>query len=554
MLTGLPSKRISPLSKPWIPAMHLIRVDFPAPLSPTSAITSPFRTSKSPSERACTEPNDLEMPRSWRIGVPFTVARFLPQSRWRRPVGRLHLGATGSLLAVLLVHPDTDVGLLQEPVLEEPRVVRLGDRDYRQGDRRFLLAAVLAEPVDARHLLAPEQGDGRRGGRFGLVGNELVDGHRLPARDDVLHTLTRRVLSRQRDRLQVLRLQSGDHGAGDVVVRRDGSVDLVVRLEQHLREDRRSVGGQPEGHELLRALGQCLVLEQRVQNSVVPALEPERVLVGWPAPELGDDRLRLALQSLDDALGLGGADGLTVESHVDLRDAADHLTVVVDRRPACRCELLLDRDRRALGDVGHDGHLRPGRQARIGLRDHLLRIVQRVRDRVGHSGGLQGLGEVRRVKLHPADRRLGVRKQDADLDVRGLLGCCAGSHRDGYTGDGDGEKNPRRLPSNSLHCTLLAGGLRDSITNRESVQVNSARISSVSGPMRYATASRFPFSLERTTASQTSAARYPSSKVAPWGATSVSPAIAARMWCNSWTKVSPQPRMWPGGHQYSENG
>src|SRR2546430_13568140 len=92
MLTRLPSKRISPLSKPWIPAMHLIRVDFPAPLSPTNAITSPFWTSKSTSERACTEPNDLEMPRSWRSGVPFTVAGFLPQS------GGALLGASTSVL------------------------------------------------------------------------------------------------------------------------------------------------------------------------------------------------------------------------------------------------------------------------------------------------------------------------------------------------------------------------------------------------------------------------------------------------------------------------
>ena len=36
-----PSKRISPPSIGWIPAMHLISVDLPAPLSPTRAMTSP---------------------------------------------------------------------------------------------------------------------------------------------------------------------------------------------------------------------------------------------------------------------------------------------------------------------------------------------------------------------------------------------------------------------------------------------------------------------------------------------------------------------------------
>src|SRR6478672_9690244 len=48
--------------------MHLIRVDLPAPLSPTSAITSPARTSKSTSLSASTEPNVLVMPRSSRSG------------------------------------------------------------------------------------------------------------------------------------------------------------------------------------------------------------------------------------------------------------------------------------------------------------------------------------------------------------------------------------------------------------------------------------------------------------------------------------------------------
>ena len=56
--------------------MHLISVDLPAPLSPTSAMTSPCRTSKSTSVSACTDPNDFVMFRSWRSGVSvtFTVA------------------------------------------------------------------------------------------------------------------------------------------------------------------------------------------------------------------------------------------------------------------------------------------------------------------------------------------------------------------------------------------------------------------------------------------------------------------------------------------------
>src|SRR5690348_11671926 len=74
-----------------MPAMHLIRVDLPAPLSPTSAITSPALTEKSTSVRACTEPNDLVIPRTSSSGLSFTVAVFLTQNLWRRPRGRLHL-------------------------------------------------------------------------------------------------------------------------------------------------------------------------------------------------------------------------------------------------------------------------------------------------------------------------------------------------------------------------------------------------------------------------------------------------------------------------------
>ena len=72
--------------------MHLISVDLPAPLSPTRAITSPARASKSTSVSACTEPNDLESPRTSSSGLSFTVAVFLTHP-WRRPKGRLHLAS-----------------------------------------------------------------------------------------------------------------------------------------------------------------------------------------------------------------------------------------------------------------------------------------------------------------------------------------------------------------------------------------------------------------------------------------------------------------------------
>src|SRR5712691_611406 len=108
MCTSLPSKRISPLSAECVPATHLISVDLPAPLSPTSAITSPARTSKSTSDSACTEPNDLVMSRSSRSGFTFTVG-VLPELVEAPRLGRLHRDVGVRLFAVLLELADADV-------------------------------------------------------------------------------------------------------------------------------------------------------------------------------------------------------------------------------------------------------------------------------------------------------------------------------------------------------------------------------------------------------------------------------------------------------------
>ena len=48
--------------------MDLISVDLPAPLSPTSAITSPALDLEVDVVSACTEPKRFETPRSSRVG------------------------------------------------------------------------------------------------------------------------------------------------------------------------------------------------------------------------------------------------------------------------------------------------------------------------------------------------------------------------------------------------------------------------------------------------------------------------------------------------------
>src|SRR6478672_6958892 len=111
--TSLPSKRISPLSGVCAPAMHLISVDLPAPLSPTSAITSPRRTSRSTSDSASTEPKVLVMERSSRRGVSVTW-----RVSYHKGGGGAHPDASTvtrvGLLAELDVRPDADLAPLEE--------------------------------------------------------------------------------------------------------------------------------------------------------------------------------------------------------------------------------------------------------------------------------------------------------------------------------------------------------------------------------------------------------------------------------------------------------
>src|SRR5438034_3053694 len=112
MLTVSPSIRISPASMGWIPATHLISVDLPAPLSPTSAITSPSRTSKFTPSSACTAPKLFDTSRSSSVGAAVSFTRGFYHG------GGAARGASAAvvlLLAVLRVLAVTDLAPLQEP-------------------------------------------------------------------------------------------------------------------------------------------------------------------------------------------------------------------------------------------------------------------------------------------------------------------------------------------------------------------------------------------------------------------------------------------------------
>ena len=67
-LTGLPSTRYSPLVGLCTPENVLMRVDFPAPLSPSRHMTSPARTDIETPDRAMTEPKCLTILRTSMSG------------------------------------------------------------------------------------------------------------------------------------------------------------------------------------------------------------------------------------------------------------------------------------------------------------------------------------------------------------------------------------------------------------------------------------------------------------------------------------------------------
>src|ERR671911_282616 len=146
MCTGSPSKRISPLSNGWMPAMHLISVDLPAPLSPTRAMTSPRETWKSTSNSAWTAPKLFETPCSSRTGVSVTCVSSRPERTGGAPGGAPpdHSLLQADLLALGGELAGTD--LLHLGVIRLPGVlgdVVLGDRDRVEQHRGDVLGVVV---------------------------------------------------------------------------------------------------------------------------------------------------------------------------------------------------------------------------------------------------------------------------------------------------------------------------------------------------------------------------------------------------------------------------
>src|SRR5262245_1328614 len=336
--------------------MHLISVDLPAPLSPTSAITSPSRTPNSTSRSASTDPKCFDTPCSSRVGGEVSLTRgFL--SRWGASEKAPHRERL--LLAVLRVDAVADLALLQEALREEELPVGLRDPDRGQQDR--LGPADLS--VHAGYLLSLDERDRGSGRCVRFRADGLVDSAALPAGEDELDAGRRRVLAGQADRLLAVRLQRRDHGSREPVVRSEGAVDLVAVTREDLVEDLAALDRVPLRPLIARRrlLERALRVE-RVQDRVVALLEQLRVVVLDVAVQLRDDGmlrvLAALLQRLDEARTLQLADLHVVEGDVVRRLASDHEPVVVDHLRTAVDGEVRDRCARRGIELVEQDHLR----------------------------------------------------------------------------------------------------------------------------------------------------------------------------------------------------
>src|SRR3954452_6432719 len=205
MCTGTPSTRIVPPSAAWTPDSTLIIVDLPAPLSPTSAITSAGRTSRSAPRRASTLPNDLKMSRISNRGV----ARSEPRSAAERSS---EVTCGGGVAGAQVVSRD-------EPVVDHSLDVVDVDHHRVEEQRRHVVAVVVEGVGEVGRLLAAGQGDGDLGGGSGLLVQVLVHRHRLVAEQDLLKAGDRGVLSGDDDlTVELAGLEGSDHPLGEAVV------------------------------------------------------------------------------------------------------------------------------------------------------------------------------------------------------------------------------------------------------------------------------------------------------------------------------------------------
>src|SRR4051794_29937329 len=147
-----------------------MRVDLPAPLSPTSATTSPAWTSKSTSVRASTAPNRFVTPLISRSGRSEAAVAVDTYCSPLLALADAVLGARG------LERTGAHVVRLPEPILDDGSGdVVGGDCRDRQLDRRNVDRAVVLGRRGISRLLALDESDGPGRRLLGERLDRLVD-------------------------------------------------------------------------------------------------------------------------------------------------------------------------------------------------------------------------------------------------------------------------------------------------------------------------------------------------------------------------------------------
>src|SRR5690242_20466761 len=158
--TRAPSYQISPWSGWWTPAIALIRVDLPAPLSPASASTSPGKRSKDTRSSAATPPKCFDSSRADRIGCRSFIAHALGQP----------------LLALVDHHRDDDDDADRDELPErldiDEHQAELDHRDDQRADHRADDGAGAAEQAGAADHHGGDRIEQQRLARLGGAGGE----------------------------------------------------------------------------------------------------------------------------------------------------------------------------------------------------------------------------------------------------------------------------------------------------------------------------------------------------------------------------------------------
>src|SRR5215831_21104033 len=121
-----------------MPATHLVSTDFPAPLSPQSAVTCPSGRSRSTADRACTGPKCLSRPRTLNSGS------VLVSSLMKRCPCGVAVWMDGAVRGNSALAPSTSCAIYEVGILAAAQTLAPTVGQIAEGDTKLSLITVSA--------------------------------------------------------------------------------------------------------------------------------------------------------------------------------------------------------------------------------------------------------------------------------------------------------------------------------------------------------------------------------------------------------------------------